>query len=154
MDHLEGVKRVYGIAVAVAVVVGLRLGTSPAWPQLVHAPVVAGSQTPVQHGREVYERYGCILCHGSDGKGGFANPNSETDGKVPGLIYVGEGYKPSELRSRILDGTPVVGRANPKGPRPPYRMPGWRGQMTAQEADDLVQYLIGLLPKSTEQRWH
>lgn len=109
--------------------------------------------TAVARGRDVYERFGCIPCHGADGKGGFANPNAETDGKVPGVVFVAEGYTDRELRLRLLDGTPTVGRSDPKGPRPPYRMPGWRGHITDTEVDDLIQYLKSLLPKTGEDKW-
>jgi mono/diheme cytochrome c family protein len=93
------------------------------------------------------------MCHGRDGKGGLANPNAETEGKVPGVVYVAEGYSPAELRRKILDGTPTIGKADPKGPRPPYRMPGWSDRMTEPEVADLVAYLMGLYPKSEEQKW-
>jgi mono/diheme cytochrome c family protein len=123
-------------------------------PRSVRAvPRDAGREAAPQPGRRVYEQYGCALCHGADGKGGFINHNSETEGKVPGVIYVAEGFTPAELKGKILDGLATVGRADPKGPRPPYRMPGWRGQMTPQEVDDLAQYLISLYPKSAEEKW-
>jgi mono/diheme cytochrome c family protein len=32
-------------------------------------------------------------------------------------------------------------------------MPGWRGQMTTRELDDLVLYLMGLNPKSSDAKW-
>jgi mono/diheme cytochrome c family protein len=101
----------------------------------------------------VYAQYGCGACHGADGKGGFPNPNAETDGKVPAVIYVAEGFTRAELRRKILDGFPTIGKADPKGPRPPYRMPGWAGQMTDQDAGDLVEYLMSLYPKSEAQQW-
>lgn len=104
-------------------------------------------------GRAVYRAYGCALCHGADAKGGFANPNSETDGKVPGVIFVAEGYTNAELRKMILNGNPNIGREDSKGPRPPYRMPGWRGQMSDDEVNDLVSYLMSLYPKSAEEKW-
>ena len=37
------------------------------------------ADTAIERGRVVYARYGCAMCHGADGKGGFKNPNSETD---------------------------------------------------------------------------
>jgi mono/diheme cytochrome c family protein len=123
-------------------------------PQIVRAvPRDAGREAAPERGRRVYERYGCALCHGADGKGGFANLNSETEGKVPGVLYVAEGFTPAELKAKILDGLATIGKADPKGPRPPFRMPGWRGQMTPQEVDDLAQYLMGLYPKAAEQKW-
>lgn len=142
-------------AVAAVLVIGLGVKALTRLPaaRTVPAAATVPSETPAARGRVVYERYGCGLCHGPDGKGGFANPNAETAGEVPGVIYVAEGYTEAELRKRIRDGLAAVGRADPKGPRPPYRMPGWAGQMTDREVDDLVQYLMSLYPRSAEEKW-
>lgn len=148
-------KRLLPIAVPLALL-GLVLWarTWTPLPRTVRRPAADASlQTAEQRGRLVYERYGCALCHGSDAKGGFANPNAETDGKVPGVVYVAEGFTAAELRGKILEGLATVGRADAKGPRPPYRMPGWKGQMAPQELDDLVRYLMSLYPKSAEEKW-
>jgi len=142
-------------AIAAILVLGLAgrtLTRAPA-PKLVRVGAAAGGENAVARGRLVYESYGCALCHGPDGKGGFANPNAETAGKVPGVLFVAEGYTEGELRKRILDGVAAVGRADPKGPRPPYRMPGWAGQMSDRELGDLVQYLMSLYPKSSKTEW-
>jgi mono/diheme cytochrome c family protein len=107
----------------------------------------------VVRGRLVYEKYGCVACHGNEGKGGFANPNAETDGKVPGVTYVAEGYTRAELRRKVLDGLATVGKKDAQGARPPYRMPGWAGVMSDAESTDLVEYLWSLLPKGTSDKW-
>lgn len=146
--------RLLPIAAGVVLAVAARVATRAPMPHSVRASASErGEDTPAQRGRAVYERYGCALCHGADGTGGFLNPNAETAGKVPAVIYVAEGYTKAELQRKILDGVPSVGRADPKGPRPPFRMPGWRGQMTPQELDDLVLYLMGLAPKSSDAKW-
>jgi len=126
--------------------------TDPA-PTAIRAAARESPATPEARGRLVYARYGCAMCHGPDGRGGFPNPNAETDGKVPAVIYVAEGYTPAELEKLILDGTPTIGKADPNGPRPPYRMPGWRGWMTEGEVADLVRYLMSLYPKSAGETW-
>ena len=147
-------RRLLPIALLVLLGVATWAQTRTPLPRIVRAvPRDAGREAAPERGRRVYERYGCALCHGADGKGGFANLNSETEGKVPGVVYVAEGFTPAELKAKILDGLATIGKADPKGPRPPYRMPGWRGQMTPQELDDLAQYLIGLYPKSAEEKW-
>jgi mono/diheme cytochrome c family protein len=110
-------------------------------------------QTAAARGRLVYARYGCASCHGADGKGGFANTNAETEGKVPAVVFVAEGFTRPELRRKILDGFATVGKKDPQGPRPPYRMPGWAGQMTDAEVGDLVEFLWSLYPKSESQKW-
>ena len=60
-------------------------------------------------------------------RAGFANPNSETDGKVPGVIFVKEGYTRAELRKKIVEGLATVGKRMRTGRNLPYRMPGWAG---------------------------
>ena len=145
-------KRVLFVVALVAVVYGVSLQTRPPAPQTVReAPAAAA--TPVARGRIVYTRYGCTACHGDLGTGGFANPNSETDGKVPGVTFVAEGYTKAELRRKVLDGFATVGKKDPNGPRPPFRMPGWAGQMTDAEVADLVEYLFSLYPKSSGDKW-
>ncbi len=132
---------------------GVWLQRSGPGPSAVRAAPPEVAPTPEARGRLVYARYGCAMCHGPDGQGGFANPNAETDGKVPAVIYVAEGYTPAELERLILDGTPTVNKADPNGPHPPYRMPGWRGRMREDEARDLVRYLMSLYPASAAQSW-
>lgn len=139
-------------AAAAVVLVALGFARSPG-PRAIPAVIVSEPQSPMERGRLVYGRYGCAMCHGAEGKGGFANPNSETDGKVPGLLYVKEGYTAAELRAKLLDGVRTVGKANPRGNAPPFRMPGWRGSMTDREVDDLVQFLFSLYPASAEEKW-
>lgn len=151
--HSGRVRRALAFAACVALVLAVRLQSGASGPIAVRAPLAAVPDGPAQRGRVIYERYGCGMCHGADGKGGFANPNAETDGKVPGVTFVAEGYTPAELQRLILDGTPNIGRADPKGPRPPYRMPGWRGRMTDEQAGDLVRYLTSLYPKSAGEKW-
>jgi mono/diheme cytochrome c family protein len=72
---------------------------------------------------------------------------------VPGVTFVAEGFTRPELRKKILDGFAAVGKKDPNGPRPPFRMPGWAGQMSDREVADLVEYLWSLYPKSESQKW-
>lgn len=116
------------------------------------APRLPGS-TEVEQGSALYLDYGCILCHGPEGKGGVDNPNAETGGKIPGLAYVAEGYTARELSAKLLDGVPRIGKGDPAGPLPPLRMPGYRGLMTPGEKEALVAYLLSLYPEGQEQSW-
>jgi mono/diheme cytochrome c family protein len=147
------VKRILYIVALVAVAYGVRLETRPPAPQPVRVSAAAGEDTAIVRGHAVYARYGCSACHGDLGKGGFANANSETDGKVPGVTFVAEGYTRGELRKKILDGLATIGKKDPNGPRPPYRMPGWNGQMTDAEVGDLVEYLFSLYSKPAGDKW-
>lgn len=142
------------IACVAVLLVAVRWGTHAAAPASIRAPQpVTAAGTAVERGRAVYARYGCAMCHGADGKGGFGNPNSETDGKVPAVIFVKEGYTAKEVTNKVLDGFATIGRQGGKGPTPPYRMPGWRGQMTTSDANDLTQFLFSLYPASAAQSW-
>ncbi len=145
-------RRVLLVVGLVVVGYGLRLEMQSPAPQPVRTPAAAGASA-IERGRAVYAQYGCATCHGTDGKGGFPNPNSETDGKMPGLTFVAEGYTRPELRKKILDGLATIGKKDQKGPRPPFRMPGWAGQMTDVEVADLVEYLWSLYPKSETPKW-
>jgi mono/diheme cytochrome c family protein len=147
-------KRILGTAVVILVAVGVHLQTRGAAPTTVRLRVEPPAGDAAARGRQLYLAYGCAMCHGAEGKGGFANPNAESEGKVPGLVMVKEGYLERELVQKILDGAPRIGKADPKGPLPPYRMPGWRDRMTRAEATDLARYLVSLYPKqASEDKW-
>jgi mono/diheme cytochrome c family protein len=147
-------KRVIAIAfVTIAATFAVRAATRPAAPRIVRVDEPRADASAAARGRQVYLRYGCSACHGLDGKGGFANANAETEGKVPGVTYVAEGFTRRELRKKILDGFAPVGKKDPNGPRPPFRMPGWAGQMADAELSDLVEYLWGLYPKTETDKW-
>jgi mono/diheme cytochrome c family protein len=143
---------VLALLAVVCIGYGVHWQTRAPAPHTVRTPDVA-EEGAVGRGRVVYARYGCSTCHGTDGKGGFANTNAETEGKVPGVTFVAEGFTRAELRRKILDGFPTVGKKDANGPRPPYRMPGWAGQMSDAEVRDLVEYLWSLYPKSEAQKW-
>jgi len=145
-------RRVAVVVVLFVAAYGARVQMRAPAPQALRT-AAAVPDTAVLRGRAVYERYGCVTCHGNDGKGGFANTNAETEGKVPGVNYVAEGFTRGELRRKILDGFATVGKKDQNGPRPPYRMPGWTGQMSDREVGDLVEYLWSLYPKSETQQW-
>jgi len=147
-------KRAFLVVALLIAAYAVRVEMRAPTPQPVRAASPAAAlDTAVARGHVVYERYGCAMCHGADGKGGFANANAETEGKVPGITYVAEGFTKRELRQKILDGFATVGRKDANGPRPPYRMPGWAGQMTDGEVAELVEYLWSLYPKSETQSW-
>ncbi len=105
---------------------------------------------PVERGRAAFRKYGCIGCHGPDGKGGVPNPNAKTAEQVPGLLYVADGYTKAELKARILDGQKEITALDPKRPPPPLYMPAWRGTINDAEVDDLVAYLFSLKPKGDD----
>ena len=149
----KSVKRGLAVALVAIAALALRAYERPPAPTIVptHASPVA--TTPEARGRLVFERYACRLCHGEDGQGGLANPNA-LGGKVPSVIieYAAEGYSPAELKRLIVNGVPKLDRDDPKGPVPPYRMPGWKDQISSQDLDDLVRYLLNLYPQSVGKK--
>lgn len=134
-------------------VLGARAAMRAPLPETRREPFVSPNPSAEARGAAVYRQYGCALCHGERGEGGFSNPNAETASKVPGLVYVAEGYTREELRLKILDGQALIGREDAQGPPPPFRMPGWRGRMAEGDANDLVTYLFSLYPESKEEKW-
>ena len=106
--------------------------------------------TPIERGHEVFRKYGCVGCHGQDGKGGVPNPNSKTGELVPDLIKVAEGYTKDELKKRIVNGQREIASMDPNRPPPPLYMPAWGSTIPEAEIDDLVEYLISLKPKGAD----
>jgi mono/diheme cytochrome c family protein len=107
-------------------------------------------KTTEEAGRAVFEKFGCAGCHGEKGENGISNYNAH-GGKVPSLAYVAEGYTVPELKDKVRRGVQPVEKADPKGPVPPLWMQKWGERITEEELDNLVSYLISILPK--EEKW-
>src|SRR5690349_9592933 len=106
-------KRVIGtIAAVVAAATGVYFAARPPAPYTVREAAQPAAADAVARGKLVYQAYGCAMCHGADAKGGFANLNSESAGKVPALVMVKEGYLERELVQLILTGAPRIGKAD------------------------------------------
>lgn len=114
-------------------------------------PMIAAA-TRVEAGRRVFVEYGCGGCHGRDGEGGLANPNSASGGRVPALSKVKEGYWRDALIKTIGEGIRTE-KKDPAGPAPPLNMPAWQGQIGAEDMDLLVDYLFSLAPASGDDDW-
>ena len=106
----------------------------------------------LDRGRQVYEKYSCIACHGAGGAGGVHNVNAQTGGMINGLRFVAETYTKQDLAKKILDGVAVVPKADPNGPSPPLAMPPYRGVIGYQELQDLSEYLFSLKPPGTQKK--
>ena len=100
----------------------------------------------LDRGRQLFEKYSCIACHGAGGAGGVYNANAQTGGMINGVKFVAETYTKEDLSKKILDGVPVVPKANPNGPNPPLAMPSYRGVIGVEEMQQLVDYLYSLRP--------
>jgi mono/diheme cytochrome c family protein len=103
-------------------------------------------------GRELYEKYSCIACHGASGVGGVYNANAQTGGMINGVRFVAETYTKDDLSKKILDGVPVVPKADPNGPNPPLAMPSYRGVIGVEEMRELVDYLYSLRPPGSAKK--
>lgn len=100
----------------------------------------------LDRGRQLYEKYSCIACHGAGGGGGVYNANAQTGGLINGVRFVAETYTKEDLAKKILDGVLVVPKADTNGPNPPLAMPSYRGIIGVEEMRELVDYLFSLRP--------
>lgn len=119
---------------------------------------------PVEHGKQVYRKYGCAGCHGLEAKAGRANfnalgpgqENPETDmdkGREPTLPDTVGTFTRDELRHKIqtgVSGANIV-KFNPNGPTPPLYMPAWKEKIKGEELEDLISYLLSI--KKKEEAW-
>ncbi|OGR85329.1 MAG: hypothetical protein A3J74_05360 [Elusimicrobia bacterium RIFCSPHIGHO2_02_FULL_57_9] len=102
---------------------------------------------PVGRGKIIYERAGCIACHGKDGRNGAPN-NNVADGRIPALNGVSQTYTKGELIKLIIRGkTPE--RRDPNGPEPLIAMPAWGQVLKEEDLEAVIEYLFSLRPDST-----
>jgi len=101
----------------------------------------------VKRGHEIFERAGCVGCHGHAGAGGYPN-NNVAGGRINALTYVSDGYSKEELKNRIKNGS-IPLKDDPSGPDPMIVMPKWGQVLKDDEIDALADYLASLKPKSS-----
>lgn len=119
--------------------------------------------SPADHGRHVFQKYGCQGCHGLEGKEGRRNYNAmgsdqndhERDmekGREPTLVDTVGTYTRDELRAKIQNGVSAaaISKFNPKGPTPPLFMPAWKDKIKGQELEDLITWLLSVAKKSDD----
>ena len=92
------------------------------------------------HGREVFVRVGCYVCHRVKGE-----PLPTSSGLGPDLTGVGQHHPPGYLLESILNPNAVIvqGRGY-TGPDGKSIMPDFRGQLSVTDLVDLVAYLKSL----------
>ena len=107
------------------------------------APVYASA---VEHGKAVFERYGCTACHGLGGVGGRKNWNGGLGEEAPSLMYVKAYYGNNldALKELIRTGRQPVPRADAHRPQPGLYMPAWKDRISEEDLDALVAYLLSL----------
>lgn len=107
---------------------------------------------PVKMGRMIYDKAGCVACHGPKGMGGRPN-NNVPGGLIPGLNNVSETYTLKELKLKIRRGVKPQ-KADPKGPEPLVFMPPWGEVLKDREIDAVAAYLLSLgSGKSKASEW-
>jgi mono/diheme cytochrome c family protein len=98
-----------------------------------------------ERGRLIFNKAGCVACHGQFGGGGYPN-NNVAGGLIPSLTLVSDGYSKAELHAKIQNGA-VPLPDDPSKPRALIQMPKWGEQLSPDEIDALVEYLFTLKPK-------
>jgi mono/diheme cytochrome c family protein len=98
--------------------------------------VVPSGQGDVVAGAVLYQRFGCVNCHGPNGLGGVPNP-AAPDRTVPplsGVAFRHQFNTDAKILAVIKSGS-VIGRA------PIVSMPHWGGIIPPQELNQIVAYL-------------
>jgi mono/diheme cytochrome c family protein len=107
----------------------------PAVPGAV-PPAAPTGQGEAVAGAALYQRYGCVNCHGPNGLGGVPNPLSP-DKSIPplsGVAFREEFNTDAKIIAVIKSGS-VIGRA------PIVSMPHWGGIIPPEQLRQLVAYL-------------
>jgi cbb3-type cytochrome c oxidase subunit III len=92
-------------------------------------------------GAALYERYGCINCHGPNGLGGVPNPQSP-DKTVPSLS--GADFREEfNTDAKIIE---IIRTGSVLGSSPIVSMPHWGGIISDPQLNELVAYIHTLKP--------
>lgn len=105
-----------------------------------------------ERGRLIFEKAGCLGCHGRGGIGGYPN-NNVIGGQIPALVKAADGYSREEMGERIKHGAIPI-PADPHAGAPLIRMPTWGEVLSDAEIADVVEYVYSLRPPMTpEEEW-
>ncbi len=104
----------------------------------------------VQHGRYIFQKHGCVSCHGKDANHGIQVFNRQGD-RVPDLVKTVGTYTNDELIEKIQKGVNPEAKENPDGPTPPLYMPSFKDKIKGEEMEHLVQYLMSIAEK--QEAW-
>ena len=86
----------------------------------------------------LYQRYGCVNCHGPNGLGGVPNPQSP-DTVIPPLV--GADFH-SEFNDKAI--ADIIQSGSVLGKAPIVSMPHWGSILTDQQISQLVAYIDSL----------
>lgn len=115
-----------------------RSGPPPSW-RGPRAPA-----EPAALGRLIYDRAGCVACHGPRGSGGHPN-NNVPGGAIPALKDLAPTYTEAELVERIRRGK-RPDKEDPGGPEPLVAMPAWGSVLGEAELRAVAAYLKTFAP--------
>jgi cbb3-type cytochrome c oxidase subunit III len=107
----------------------------PSVPGATAPPVITG-QGPAVEGALLYQRYGCVNCHGPNGLGGVPNPQSP-DKSIPALSGA-DFFKEFDTDQKIIA---VIRSGSVIGQAPIVSMPHWGGIIPDQQLRALVAYI-------------
>ena len=134
---------VIGAGIAVAIAVGVLAYAAGHYGERTQTLTVRASGPPVTlskvspqvaAGAHTFVQFGCVDCHGMQGRGGV-------DPAVPALNTVGKSLTVAEL-THIID----HGLGESANPKQPY-MPVWGEVVSKTQVTDLVAYLRAGLPR-------
>lgn len=117
-----------------------------AWKEYPWRSVDARALPVAERGKLIFNKAGCVACHGQFGGGGYPN-NNVAGGLIPTLTLVSDGYSKKELHDKIHNGAVPLPN-DPSQPRALIQMPKWGEQLKEDEIDALVEYLYSLKPKA------
>jgi cbb3-type cytochrome c oxidase subunit III len=107
----------------------------PSVPGATPPPVIT-RQGPAVEGALLYQRYGCVNCHGPNGLGGVPNPQSP-DKAIPALSGA-DFFKEFNTDQKIID---VIRSGSVIGRAPIVSMPHWGGIIPDSQLRALVAYI-------------
>ena len=107
----------------------------PAVPDATPVPVITEQGQAVE-GALLYQRYGCVNCHGPNGLGGVPNPQSP-DKSIPPLS--GQDFRKEFNTDAKI--TEVIRSGSVIGKQPIASMPHWGGIIPNRDLQALVAYL-------------
>lgn len=104
----------------------------------------------IQHGRYVFQKYGCVSCHGKDANSGIKVYNRQGE-RVPDLVKTVGTFTHDELVEKIQKGVNPEAKEDENGPTPPLYMPSFKEKIKGEEMEHLVQYLLSIAEK--QESW-
>jgi mono/diheme cytochrome c family protein len=107
----------------------------PSVPGATPPPVITG-QGPAVEGALLYQRYGCVNCHGPNGLGGVPNPQSP-DKAIPALSGA-DFFKEFNTDTKIIE---IIRTGSVLGRAPIVSMPHWGGIIPDSQLRALVAYI-------------